>query len=148
MYTGTNEQLHDALVDRGLFVPSFEGKFDRKRAIRALQQWEISHPDKPNRICRVTFSYSRDPSASMKYVQATINGKKWVFPYEKEVEVPEYVLKECIDRAVREEFAPLNASDDAEPGKYKTIKTKIYPYMFHGYVETETKEQAETEVTA
>lgn len=127
LYTGSDEQLYDALLDRGLFVPTFEGKFDRKRAIRALQKWEHDNPEVPERMCTVVFHYSRHPSASSRYAQATINGHKYIMPYETEVELPEYVLKEVIDRAEENARVPL-AGNAITSVDRRTIKTKIYPY--------------------
>ncbi len=134
-YKGTDEQLHDALLDRGLFIPQFDGKFDRKRAIRALQNWETTHPDRQDRKCRVVFNYSRHANANSKYAEGCLNGDKKYFPYDVEVEVSENFLKECMDRA--EEIGYVNQKDDRGhmTSTQQVTKTKIYPYTFLGYVE-------------
>jgi hypothetical protein len=73
-----------------------------------------------------------NPSAG-PYVFASLNEKTFQAPYEKEVVLPEYVLRECIDRAVTTNI--VYEEDEFGRTKTKEQKTPLYPYTLVGYVE-------------
>ena len=138
-FKGTNDYLRDELFKRKLFIPTDdEGKLIRAHAITLLQEWETEHPyDKKPRKCRVIFHHSMNPSAG-PYVFASINEKNFQAPYEKEVIIPEYMLRECVDRAVTKSIV----YEEDEFGRTQTVehKTPVYPYTMLGYVEEEQEE--------
>ena len=96
--------------------------------------WRQEHAgvDPTTRKCRVIFHTSSNPSAG-PYVFASVNNKNFQAPYGKEVVVPEYMLRECIDRA----YTTSYQSKSDEFGRQSTVEVKIptYPYTFLGYVE-------------
>ena len=143
-FKGTNDYLRDELFKRKLFIPTDdEGKLIRAHAITLLQEWETEHPyDKKPRKCRVIFHHSMNPSAG-PYVFASINEKNFQAPYEKEVIIPEYMLRECIDRAVTKSIV----YEEDEFGRTQTVehKTPVYPYTMLGYVEEEEQEEKPAE---
>nr|DAQ89823.1 MAG TPA: hypothetical protein [Caudoviricetes sp.] len=130
-YNGTDAQLRDALFDRNLYVPLDENnKLIRKHAISLLQSWEDEHRVDTSRKVRVIFHKSMSPSGG-PYVFLSLNNKTIQAPYEKPVDVPEYMLTECCDRAVtlvRYDNGVVNAG-----GKIHKIPT--YPYTRIGYVD-------------
>lgn len=135
--SGTDAYLRDELFKRNMFIPLDENnKLIRKHAISLLQEWETVHSDSNgSRKCRVIFHASMNPSAG-PYVFASVNDKTYKAPYEKEVQIPEYILRECIDRAVTTDY---KFADDDNTGRAKRIevKTPVYPYTFMGYVDEE-----------
>lgn len=136
-YQGTDVELRDALFQRGLAIPTTDdGKLIRKHALQMLHDWEQQFElATPKRKCRVIFHQSGNPSSG-PYVFASINEKNFQAPFNKEVVVPEYMLRECIDRAqivsYREERDEYNRPQVVE------VRTPIYPYTFLGYVEDDT----------
>lgn len=138
-FKGTNDYLRDELFKRKLFIPTDdEGKLIRAHAITLLQEWETEHPyDQKQKKCRVIFHHSMNPSAG-PYVYASINEKNFQAPYEKEVVIPEYMLRECIDRAVTKSIV----YEEDEFGRTQTVEhnTPVYPYTMLGYVEEEEQE--------
>lgn len=143
-FKGTNDYLRDELFKRHLFIPTDdEGKLIRAHAITLLQEWETEHPyDQKQKKCRVIFHHSMNPSAG-PYVYASINEKNFQAPYEKEVVIPEYMLRECIDRAVTKSIV----YEEDEFGRTQTVehKTPVYPYTMLGYVEEEEQEEKPAE---
>lgn len=143
-FKGTNDYLRDELFKRHLFIPTDdEGKLIRAHAITLLQGWETEHPyDQKQKKCRVIFHHSMNPSAG-PYVYASINEKNFQAPYEKEVVIPEYMLRECIDRAVTKSIV----YEEDEFGRTQTVehKTPVYPYTMLGYVEEEEQEEKPAE---
>ena len=139
-FKGTNDYLCDELFKRHLFIPTDdEGKLIRAHAITLLQEWETEHPyDQKQKKCRVIFHHSMNPSAG-PYVYASINEKNFQAPYEKEVVIPEYMLRECIDRAVTKSIV----YEEDEFGRTQTVehKTPVYPYTMLGYVEEEEEQE-------
>lgn len=142
-YKGTNDYLRDELFKRNLFIPTDdESKLIRQHAITLLQEWETTHPyDEKQKKCRVIFHHSMNPSAG-PYVFASINEKNFQAPYEKEVIVPEYMLRECIDRAVTTNI--VYEEDEFGRTQTKEQKTPLYPYTMLGYVEEEDVPAEET----
>lgn len=99
--SASDMQIRDMLFERGLHIPLTEdNKLIRKHAVRLLMDWRQDHAgvDSTARKCRVIFHTSSNPSAG-PYVFASVNSKNFQAPYGKEVIVPEYMLRECIDRA-------------------------------------------------
>lgn len=133
-FKGTSDYLRDELFKRNLFIPTDEeGKLIREHAISLLQDWEATHKyDEKPRKCRVIFHHSMNPSAG-PYVFASLNEKTYQAPYEKEVVLPEYVLRECIDRAVTTNI--VYEEDEFGRTRTKEQKTPLYPYTLVGYVE-------------
>lgn len=133
-FKGTSDYLRDELFKRRLFIPTDEnGKLIREHAITLLQEWETTHSyDENKRKCKVIFHHSMNPSAG-PYVFASVNEKNFRAPYEKEVVVPEYMLRECIDRAVTTNIV----YEEDEYGRMQTReqKTPVYPYTLLGYAE-------------
>nr|DAS94425.1 MAG TPA: hypothetical protein [Caudoviricetes sp.] len=133
-YSGTDLELRDALFQRGLAIPlTEENQLIRAHALQMLRDWEQQHENEaPARKCRVIFHQSGNPSSG-PYVYASINEKNFQAPFNKEVVIPEYMLRECIDRAqivsYREEKDEYNRPVTVE------VRTPIYPYTFLGYVE-------------
>lgn len=130
-YSGTDAHLRDALFVRDLFIPLDENnKLIRKHAVMLLQEWEDAHKKDDSRRVRVIFHKSMSPSGG-PYVFASVNNHTIQAPYEKPVDIPEYFLTECIDRAVtlsRHENGNVNA-----PSVVNRIPT--YPYTRLGYVD-------------
>ena len=133
--TASDLQIRDMLFERGLHIPLTEdNKLIRKHAVSLLMNWRQEHAgvDPTTRKCRVIFHTSSNPSAG-PYVFASVNNKNFQAPYGKEVVVPEYMLRECIDRA----YTTSYQSKSDEFGRQSTVEVKIptYPYTFLGYVE-------------
>lgn len=130
-YSGTDAHLRDALFARDLFIPLDENnKLIRRHAVMLLQEWEDSHKKDNSRRVRVIFHKSMSPSCG-PYVFASVNNHTIQAPYEKPVDIPEYFLTECIDRAVtlsRHENGNVN-----DRGPVNRIPT--YPYTRLGYVD-------------
>lgn len=143
-FKGSSDYLRDELFKRNLFIPTDdEGKLIRAHAISLLQDWESNHPyDVKPRKCRVIFHHSMNPSAG-PYVFASVNEKNFQAPYEKEVIVPEYMLRECIDRAVTTNI--VYEEDEFGRTQTKEQKTPLYPYTMLGYVDEEESTTAEEE---
>lgn len=130
-YNGTDAHLRDALFVRDLFIPLDENnKLIRKHAVMLLQEWEDSHRKDNSRRVRVIFHKSMSPSGG-PYVFASVNNHTIQAPYEKPVDIPEYFLTECIDRAVtlsRYESGNVNSSSVVN-------RIPTYPYTRLGYAD-------------
>ena len=131
---GTDLELRDQLFDRGLAVPLTEdNKLIRKQAVTLLQNWAQEHEnDVKSRKCKVIFHQSGNPSSG-PYVFASINDKNFQAPYNKEVIVPEYMLRECIDRAQIVSYR--QERDEHNRNQLVEVRTPLYPYTFLGYVD-------------
>lgn len=133
--SASDMQVRDMLFERGLHIPLTEdNKLIRKHAIRLLMDWRQDHAsmNENARKCRVIFHTSSNPSAG-PYVYASVNSKNFQAPYGKAVVVPEYMLRECIDRA----YTTSYQTQQDEFGRQSTVEVHIptYPYTFLGYVE-------------
>lgn len=132
--SASDMQVRDMLFERGLSIPlTEENKLIRKHAIALLMDWRQEHANDPlSRKCRVIFHTSSNPSAG-PYVYASVNNKNFQAPFGKEVTVPEYMLRECIDRA----YTTSYQTQQDEFGRQSTVEVHIptYPYTFLGYVE-------------
>lgn len=129
---GTDLDLRNALLDRGLPTPEDDDKkLMRTQAIRLLRDWKQDYDNvKPERNCRVIFHASTNANAG-PYVFASLNSRTYQIPYEKEVTIPESILRECIDRAKITEYRQTQNEND----KYvvTTRKVPVYPYTFICY---------------
>ena len=128
-------QIRDMLFQRGLSVPLTEdNKLIRRHAVSMLMDWRQDHAkaDTSSRKCKVIFHSSSNPSAG-PYVFASVNTHNFQAPYGKEVVVPEFMLRECIDRA----YTTTYQSQQDEFGRQSSVEVRIptYPYTFLGYVE-------------
>lgn len=132
--SASDMQIRDMLFKRGLQIPlTEENKLIRNHAVRILQDWKQDHLKKEDgRKCRVIFHNSASPSAG-PYVYASVNTKNFQAPYGTEVVVPEYMLRECIDRAYTTTFQAVKD----ELGRETVVENHLptYPYTFLGYVE-------------
>ena len=137
--TMTTDELRAVLSKLGLSFPlNFDGSFNRSAAISSIVNWrqEQGKEDLPTRKCRVTFHKSGNPSSG-SYVFASINGRNFQAPFGKEVVVPEYMLKECIDRAQTTEYTFVKNMQ----GQTEVVEshTPLYPFTLLGYVEEAPK---------
>lgn len=110
-----------------------EGRLAREEACARCREWENAQAScDTNKRVRVIFHSSSNPSAG-PYVFASINDKNFQAPFEKEVEIPEYMLRECIDRAKTTFFE----QQEDERGRRVTVQrsTPTYPYTYLGIVE-------------
>lgn len=130
-FNGTDAHLRDALFARDLFVPLDENnKLIRKHAVMLLQEWEDAHKKDNSRRVRVIFHKSMNPSGG-PYMFASVNNYTIQAPYEKPVDIPEYLLTECIDRAVT-----LSRYEDGNVNKRDAVnRIPTYPYTRLGYVD-------------
>lgn len=131
----TNE-LRALLHERNLEAPlGDDGKLIRKIAMDMLKKWDEENEEKPERFVRVVFHKSAE-EASLPYVFLSLNGKAYQAPYEKEVVIPESVLRSCCDLAKRTERRMSNKP--TQSGKnlhYEEYSVMTQPYTFLGYVE-------------
>lgn len=132
-YSGSELYLRDQLFQRGIKIPeSDEGKLIRKHALQLLRNWEQNYADMaPKRKCRVIFHTSSNPSSG-PYVFASVNNKNFQAPYGKEVVIPEYMLRECIDRA--QTITYITVKDEYNRDRIEEQRSPLYPYTFLGYV--------------
>lgn len=133
-----DEQLANQLFIRGLDVPLDENsRIMRKVAIQRIVKWEDeSKPLSSYRKMRVIF-HRTGREEENAYVFLSLNGTAYQVPYEKEVALPEPVVRGCCDDAV------MTSNDykgiDLESGKalYNERDVHAVPYTFLGYVEAE-----------
>lgn len=113
--------------ERGITAPlSEEGRILRFEAMKMLrEQDELAAKNDVSERVWVVFHNSGNPSAG-PYVYASINGKNFQAPYEKEVCIPKYFLTECIDRACTVERKYNLQEDGSMASTVKRIPT--YPY--------------------
>jgi hypothetical protein len=113
-----------------------DGRVMRAEAIRILLELDAEAITNTRKV-RVIFHDSSNPSAG-PYVFASINDRNFQAPYEKEVVVPEYMLRECIDRAV----TTMHVQEEDELGIRRTVRKRIptYPYTLLGYIEDEAQD--------
>lgn len=141
----TNDELRNYLFERRLHVPTNDdGQLLRGHAISMLHDWRQQYEAvDTGRKCRVIFHASSNPSSG-PYVFASINTKNFQAPYGKEVVVPEYMLRECIDRAVSTEYHSVK--DELGRQYVKEVLVPVYPYTMLGYVEEEKQEEPQAPV--
>ena len=142
--TMTTDELRTVLNKLGLSYPTnFDGTFNRAAAISAIINWkqEQGKDSAPTRKCRVIFHRSGNPSSGSS-VFASINGRNFQAPDGVEVCVPEYMIRECIDRAQVTEYT---YAQDVN-GKSRVVESHIplYPYTLLGYVEDPVEEAKPT----
>ena len=125
-------ELIQILRDRGLRpAMNEEGRLMRFECYNVLREADERDAvtEKQKRRVRVTFQSSTSPSAG-PYVFASINDKNFQAPFDTEVEIPEYMLRECIDRA-----KTIVYEQEGNFGRRVPRFVSTYPYTFHGYVE-------------
>lgn len=134
-YTKLSEtEIMSVMRHRGLTPPLTEGgRLARSEAIARCIEWDgLQASCDVTRKVRVIFHSSSNPSAG-PYVFASINDKNFQCPFEKEVEIPEYMLRECIDRAKTITYEQVE--DDRGRLTTKKFSTPVYPYTYLGVVE-------------
>lgn len=117
-----------------------EGKLLREIAIRELQKANAlrdqAEPVIKGRRVKVIF-HKTGADASAPYVYAALNDYDFACPYEEEVIIPEKVLREVIDRAVKTDvIMKEKRGEDGQP-LYEEHRVHTHPYTFLGYVEEE-----------
>ncbi len=145
-YSAGDAHLRDALFDRNLHIPLDEkNKLIRRHAIMLLQEWESrnAHLYTP-RKAEVIFHRSPDASAG-NMVFASVNSYNMVAPYEVPVIVPEFILKECIDRA---RTVMRYNSDGIIGNKTEPSYSLVYPYEVLRWIEPDSEEETNEEVQA
>lgn len=128
----------DALVEecyrRGIDVPINEGgKIIRKIAISKIAAWEeMAKPLSAARKMKVIF-HRTGRQEEAPYVFLSLNGTAFQVPYEKEVSLPEPVVRACCDDAAMTEYD--FKGQDLENGKaiYEERVVRTVPYTFLGY---------------
>lgn len=131
-----DEALADQLIMRGLDVPLDEnGRIMRKVAINRIIKWEDdAKPLDQFRKMRVVF-HRTGREEENQYVFLSLNGVAYQIPYEREVALPEPVIRSCCDDAIMtvSEFKGM----DLESGKaiYNERNVHTVPYTFLGYIE-------------
>ena len=119
--------------NRGLVPPLTDtGNLARAEAITRCIEWDnLQASCDTSRKVRVIFHSSSNCSAG-PYVFASVNDKNFQAPYEKEVEIPEYMLRECIDRAKSISYEKRVERE----GRSHTVQhsTPVYPYTYLGVV--------------
>lgn len=134
-YDVTDAELIDQMYDRDLYPPyNVDGKLVKEVAIRRLQEWEATHREMDSRYCLVMFPRTGNANAGNS-VFVSINNKNWQIPFGEKVVLPEYVLRESIDRAVVVKFVPVSKQD--QDTTWQTVEEQVYPYNFYGYVDKE-----------
>jgi hypothetical protein len=128
----------DALIEecyrRGIDVPINEnGKIIRKIAISKIAAWEdMAKPLSAARKMRVVF-HRTGRQEEAPYVFLSLNGTAFQVPYEKEVSLPEPVVRGCCDDAAMTEYD--FKGQDLVNGKaiYEERVVRTVPYTFLGY---------------
>jgi hypothetical protein len=139
-YSALNDtELMNMMVERGLEIPLDNGKLVRMPAIRGLKAYEeAARPLSSYRRMRVIFHRS-GKEAEAPYVFMSLNGYATQAPYEKEVSIPEPVIRGCIDNAVMTEYEMKDFDTASGTTKYEERVIRTVPYTFLGYEEPTTK---------
>ncbi|KYC52201.1 MAG: hypothetical protein AMQ22_00928 [Candidatus Methanofastidiosum methylothiophilum] len=127
--------LMDELFKRGIDIPVDEhNKLVRPIAIKKVIKWDdAARPLNSYRKMKVIFHRSgREGEAP--YVFLSLNGVAYQIPYEKEVELPEPVIRGCADNAVTTEYE-FTGINDKGSATYNERVVRACPYTFLGYVE-------------
>lgn len=132
-----NNELHTLLHQRSLeAVLGDDGKLIRQIAVDKLKKWDAENEETPTRMCRAVFHKTGD-EAALPYVFLALNGKTYQAPYDKEVVIPEHVLKACCDNAKRTTYRMDGIDKETGLVKYRKDTIHTQPYTILGYVEEE-----------
>ena len=134
-------ELVKLLRERNCVVPyTDEGRVMKHEAIRVLMEQDANAANMKQKA-RVIFHNSSSPSAG-PYVFASVNDRNFQAPFEKEVIIPAYFLRECIDRARTKKYVYKENGHGGFDTEVMYIPT--YPYTFLGFVDDATEETAAT----
>lgn len=129
----SDTELMNAMVEKGLEIPLDNGKLVRLPTITALKAHEeAARPLSSYRRMRVIFHRS-GKEAEAPYVFMSLNGHATQAPYEKEVSIPEPVIRACIDNAVMTEYEMKDFDTATGSTKYDERVIRTVPYTFLGY---------------
>lgn len=131
----TDTELMNELVDRGLDIPTDDGKLVRNVAIKALvKRAKESTPLSAYRRMRVIF-HRTGKEAESPYVFMSLNGTAFQAPYEVEVSIPEPMIRTCIDAAVVTNYDMTDFNQNTGSTNYVEKVIRAVPYTFLGYEE-------------
>ena len=135
--TLSDTELMNNMTERGLEIPLDNGKLVRLPAIHKLRAYEeAARPLSSYRKMRVIFHRS-GKEAEAPYVFMSLNGTALQAPYEKEVVIPEPVIRGCIDNAVMTEYELKDFDPAKGASTYEERVIRTVPYTFLGYVDAE-----------
>ena len=115
-------ELYKYLKHYCLLVPQDEnGKLIRGEAVQQLIQYQLQLEAEEDR--------------RMKYVVIGLNGRGYQIPFDKEVVLPESVVRVCDDAVV----TSFKQSDKSSLGKivHDSFEHKTYPYTILEYMDAE-----------
>lgn len=131
----TDNELRTLLHERGIEMPVDEDKkLLRKIAISELKKWDTANAPREDKQMRVIFHRSPAEGAG-SYVFLALNGRAYQAPYEKEVVLPESVVRACCDNALNVQFRNTGKVDENQRVRYEEEVIHTQPYTFLGYVE-------------
>ena len=135
-----NNELRVLLIEREIELSNViddDGKLIRKAAYAKLKKWDEEHPTpKKDRMMKVVFHKTPEETAA-PFVFLALNGKAYQAPFEKEVEIPETVIRACCDHAKRREFINTGETDENHRVIYNEVEIHTQPYTFIEYVDKE-----------
>lgn len=131
----TDNELRALLHERMIEMPVDEdNKLIRKIAIAELKKWDSNNVVRDDKKMRVVFH--RSPSdAAAESVFLALNGTAYQAPYEKEVVLPESVIRACCDCAMNSHYRNTGKVDANNRVIYDEEIIHTQPYTFLGYVE-------------
>lgn len=137
--TMSDERLMECLFERGIEIPTDDGRLVRKVAIQKLIAWEDNaKPLDSYRKVRCIFQRSgRENEAP--YVFLSLNGTAYQVPYDKEVLLPEPVIRACVDLAVQTDLTLTEETDRSGNMRYNEKQIRSVPYTFLGYADEASK---------
>jgi hypothetical protein len=131
----TDTELMNRMLDLNLEIPLDNGKLVRNVAVSKLRAHEqAARPLNSYRKMRVIFHRS-GKEAEAPYVFMALNGTAYQAPYEKEVSIPEPVIRGCIDNAVVTEYEMKDFDTVKGATNYDERVIRAVPYTFLGYEE-------------
>lgn len=133
--SASDTDLMGMMLDRNLEIPLDNGNLVRRAAIDKLKSYEeAAKPLRDYRRMRVIFHRS-GKEAESPYVFMSLNGTAYQAPYEKEVSIPEPVIRGCIDTAVVTEYEMKDFDPASGSTRYEERVIRAVPYTFLGYEE-------------
>ena len=131
----TDAELYAYLRNYCLAVPENEkGKLIRDTAMRALISYQEMLMNEEDRRVKVLFHKTGDPTQG-EYVFIGHNGKGYQIPFDKEVVLPESVVKVCDDAVVT--TYKQSTLSDTDNIIHDTFDHKLYPYTVIDFMEEE-----------
>ena len=133
----TDSELYKYLKHYCLEVPENEkGKLVRGEAVDILTKYQEMLRNEEDRRMKVIFHKSGDPTQG-EYVFIGHNGRGYQIPFDKEVVLPESVVRVCDDAVV----VTYKQAATSSMGQitHDSFKHKLYPYTILSFVDTENQ---------